>query len=107
MTAFMDGLLRWWPLPFLLIQVVMAWVMWSLERRFVSQKDYKVDKEKNELKLCELERGTYTAPSRAEIMALADQLNALGGKISNLGGRLDGINRAVDLLNQHHLRTSE
>ncbi len=31
----------------------------------------------------------------------------LNANISELSGRLGGINRAVDLLNQHHLRTSE
>ena len=31
----------------------------------------------------------------------------LNANISELSGRLKGINRAVDLLNQHHLRASE
>ncbi len=51
-----------------------------------------------------LERDVHHLPSREEISKLSDQIGSLTEKLGTLDGRLSGINRAVDLLNQHHLR---
>lgn len=46
-------------------------------------------------------------PSRQDLADLSKQIGGLTEKLGTLDGRLTGINRAVDLLNQHHLRISE
>ncbi len=107
MTEIINVLLRWWPLPFFLIQMVMAWGMWSLGQKFVSRCDYERDMDKHIARVTELEQGAYKSPTRDEVKDLSDKLGGLGEKLSRIDGRLTGINRAVDLLNQHHLRTSE
>ncbi|MDR2551438.1 MAG: hypothetical protein LBD10_14705 [Desulfobulbus sp.] len=43
-------------------------------------------------------------PSKGDFDKLSDQIGSLTEKLGTLDGRLGGINRAVDLLNQHHLR---
>jgi len=46
-------------------------------------------------------------PNRQDQAELSKQIVGLTEKLATLDGRLIGINRAVDLLNQHHLRISE
>jgi len=46
-------------------------------------------------------------PSKPEICNLTNKIDRLSEKLATVDGRLGGINRAVDLLNQHHLRGSE
>jgi hypothetical protein len=55
-------------------------------------------------RIADIERDVHHLPSRAEIGKLSDQIGSLTEKLGTLDGRLSGINRAVDLLNQHHLR---
>ena len=105
--GFLEALARLWPLLFFVTQAVMAWALWSLKKQFVSRDEYERDTEKRDQRLCELEKGSYSAPSREEIRALSEQIGTLTEKLATIDGRLTGINRAVDLLNQHHLRTRE
>ena len=63
-----------------------------------------LDCERRLLRITELERDVHHLPSREEISKLSDQIGSLTEKLGTLDGRLTGINRAVDLLNQHHLR---
>ncbi len=114
MTEFLNGLLRWWPLPFFLIQMIMAWGMWSLAQKFVSRTDCKDCKsgvedrgEKSNNRLAALESNVNALPSRDEVRELSDKIGRLSEKLGRVDGRLIGINRAVDLLNQHHLRMPE
>jgi chromosome segregation ATPase len=51
-----------------------------------------------------LESDIRHLPSRKDMADLLDKIGALTEKLGTLDGRLTGINRAVDLLNQHHLR---
>ncbi len=46
-------------------------------------------------------------PSRTELSDLAKMIGSLTEKLGTLDGRLTGINRAVDLLNEHHLKESK
>ena len=46
-------------------------------------------------------------PAREDLADLAKEIGRLTEKLATLDGRLTGINRAVDLLNQHHLRITE
>jgi len=103
MKDVVDAMMRWWPVPFLAFQGVMAWIWWSLDKRFIPSTTYEKDQKEVGNRIAELERGVYTAPTRPEISALTAQLQSLGQKLSHLDGRLTGVNRAVDLLNQHHL----
>lgn len=43
-------------------------------------------------------------PSNQDIKELSQHITTLQGKLSELNGRLTGINRAVDLLNEYHLK---
>lgn len=55
-------------------------------------------------RITDLERDVHHLPSRQELSDLSKTIGALTEKLGTLDGRLTGINRAVDLLNQHHLR---
>lgn len=57
-----------------------------------------------ENKQVELEADIRHLPSRQDLSNLSDKISSLTEKLGTLDGRLTGINRAVDLLNQHHLR---
>lgn len=58
-----------------------------------------------ESKQTELQSDIRHLPSRQEISELSNRIGSLTENLGRLDGRLSGINRAVDLLNQHHLRT--
>ena len=57
-----------------------------------------------ENKQVELESDIRHLPSRQELSDLSNKIGSLTENLGRLDGRLSGINRAVDLLNQHHLR---
>lgn len=63
--------------------------------------------EKLELDQKEMQIDIRHLPSRQDLADLSKQIGGLTEKLGTLDGRLTGINRAVDLLNQHHLRISE
>lgn len=106
----MDNLLRWLPVIILVVQVGMAWVLWSLKQSFISRrecedcrKDSAKEMKKSDDKVRDVESDMGKLPERRELQDLSVQIVSLTERIGRLDGRLSGINRAVDLLNQHHL----
>ncbi|MBM9605954.1 DUF2730 family protein [Desulfopila inferna] len=63
------------------------------------------DCDKRLQRITDLEKDVHHLPSRQELTELSGKIGTLTEKLGTLDGRLSGINRAVDLLNQHHLRT--
>ena len=57
--------------------------------------------EKNNL---ELQLKIEHVPTHQDIKELSERITTLHGTLSELNGRLGGINRAVDLLNEYHLK---
>lgn len=109
----MDLLLRWLPVVILVVQGLMAWALWSLKQQFVSHRECdgcktesREQKGKLEGKIATLGENVHSLPPRSELKDLSDKIGSLSEKLGHLDGRLSGINRAVDLLNQHHLRVN-
>ncbi len=118
----MDLLLRWLPVVILVIQMLMVWVLWSLKQQFMSRtectlqrqgcgssKELAVEKvgvqiTKAGVRINALETDVHALPSRMEFIDLTNKIERLTEKLGTVDGRLGGINRAVDLLNQHHLK---
>lgn len=46
-------------------------------------------------------------PTRKDLADLSGKIGQLTEKLANLDGKLTGIDRAVNLLNEHHLRIGE
>ena len=112
MGEVMDDLLRWLPVIILFVQVVMAWVLWSLKQSFISRrecedcrKEAEKKKEKTDTRVGAIETGVHKLPERSELQELSNKIGRLTEKLGKLDGRLTGINRAVDLLNQHHINS--
>ncbi|OGB77382.1 MAG: hypothetical protein A2496_04480 [Burkholderiales bacterium RIFOXYC12_FULL_60_6] len=109
----MDELFRWWPLIIFLSQGLLAWFVWSLKQQFISRADCKdckkdrsaADHEASD-RIEDVEDDVGKLATRDEMAALGNKIERLSEKIGNLDGRLSGINRAVDLLNQHHLKVN-
>ncbi len=55
-------------------------------------------------RITQLERDVHHLPSREELSDLSNKIGSLTEKLGTLDGRLTGINRAVDLLNEHHIK---
>jgi hypothetical protein len=109
----METFLRWLPMVILVVQGLMAWALWSLKQQFVSRTECAGCKDGNnnrvtrsENRLSELEGDVHALPARSELQTLGDKIEKLTEKLGHVDGRLTGINRAVDLLNQHHLRVN-
>jgi hypothetical protein len=109
----MDLLLRWLPVVILVIQGLMAWGLWSLKQQFVSRRECDVRLVgvnarvgQTEVKVANLGESVHTMPPRSELQELSNKIGSLNEKLGYIDGRLSGINRAVDLLNQHHLRVN-
>lgn len=68
------------------------------------KKERKKDCEAHKKRTTDLEKDVHHLPSRQELTELSGKIGSLTEKLGTLDGRLTGINRAVDLLNQHHLR---
>ena len=106
-----DDLFRWLPVDSIVVQAVMGWGLWSLKQQFVSRRECddcrketakKVDKADDRIN--DIDSDVGKLPERHELTDLSSQIVSLTEKLGKLDGRLAGINRAVDLLNQHHLR---
>ncbi|PLX49131.1 MAG: hypothetical protein C0613_08390 [Desulfobulbaceae bacterium] len=109
----MEMVLRWLPVVILVVQALMAWGMWSLKQSFVSQatcEDRRAARtkkdERAEERLTSVELAVTALPSRPELHDLGSKIARLTENLGRLDGRLSGVNRAVDLLNQHHLRVN-
>lgn len=107
----MDWLLKWWPVILFITQGLQGWFIWSLKQQFISRADCKdcrkdrdAEDEKASGKVENLKDGVAKLPTREEVLELGKTISRLTETVGNLNGRLTGINRAVDLLNQHHLR---
>lgn len=109
----MDWLLRWWPVLLFVTQGMLCWFVWSLKQQFISRADCKdckkdrdADDEKASGKVEAVKDGLAKLAGKEEVRALSETVSRLTETVGNLNGRLTGINRAVDLLNQHHLRVN-
>lgn len=109
----MDWLLKWWPVILFVTQALQGWFIWSLKQQFISRadcKDCKKDRDTEDAKASDkvenLKDGVARLPTREEVRTLGETISRLTEKLGHLDGRLSGINRAVDLLNQHHLRVN-
>jgi cbb3-type cytochrome oxidase subunit 3 len=58
-------------------------------------------------RLTKIETAIPFMPSRRDLDKLGAKIESLVEKLGTLDGRLSGINRAVDLLNQHHLKIGD
>ncbi len=114
----MDEVLRWLPVLVLVVQILMVWGLWSLKQQFMSRNECTLLRagcgksreradEKAGVRLNGLETNVHALPSRVEFVELGNKIERLSEKLGTVDGRLTGINRAVDLLNQHHLRVNE
>ncbi len=112
----MDDILRWLPVVTLLIQGVVVWIFWSMRQQFVTRtvceqnrltignKQSAADDKASD-RLNVIETGIPALPTRTEFQDLSGKIEKLTEKLGKVDGRMIGLNRAVDLLNQHHLRT--
>ncbi|HFQ80984.1 MAG TPA: DUF2730 family protein [Desulfobacterales bacterium] len=78
----------------------------AMSNRRTDERITKLETEIPERLSCHEERTTTLEADYKHLPSQKD-LADLNANISELSGRLQGINRAVDLLNQHHLRVSE
>lgn len=111
------------PLLLTVIQLLLAWFLWSMRREFTTLK--KCEEHRREIAasctlnrdrlglevkqptvktahdLEDLRRRVERLPERTEIDALAKEMRDMNKTLGSLDGRLTGIGRAVDLMNQH------
>lgn len=107
--------LRLLPVVTFFVQLLLVWVVWSLRKEFMTTKacsekrracgsDKDTADDKAFEKIDSLKDKVNMLPSRLEFIALSDKMESLLKELGELSGRLGVINRAVDLLNQHHLK---
>lgn len=100
------------------VQLLLAWFIWSMRKEFQSRTGCERNREKLGLELRlpsaktiadveALKLQVAKLPDRKEIQEFTNNVVSLNSALGELKGRLEGINRAVDLMNQHHLRESE
>ena len=106
------------PIIMLFVQAIIAWVLWSLSKKFVSSEIFSQyrDKaeprlEKMELSVASLDTQLHQLPSKEALHDLSVKLTRLGGDLGPLQARIEGqgqlmerVERPLNLLVEHQMR---
>lgn len=111
--------LQWWPVVLVMVQALLAWVLWSFGRRFITRDDFDrwrgvhdTDHEEIEQRLADgrawftrIETDLRHLPTRSDLDALKAQLAAvdrsvvrLEGSIRVVAAKLGAVQAPVDML---------
>ena len=105
------------PLIMLVVQAVIAWVLWSFSKKFVTTEIFSQYRAKTEEQLedmevtvAALENQVGSLPSKESLHELSLQLSDLGGKLNTLSANISGqgqlmerIERPLHLLMEYQL----
>ncbi|CUW41126.1 conserved protein of unknown function (Bacteriophage Mu, Gp25 5-119) [Magnetospirillum sp. XM-1] len=118
----MDAFLNWWPVLLVIVQGVLAWVLWSMRHQFVLQDEfesYKTDHDTDhgeiDAKLAagknqftRIESELKHLPNRGDIDELKAQLHQvdkglvrLTGSVNVVAAKLGAVEKPVDLMMRH------
>jgi hypothetical protein len=120
----MEDFLKWWPVGLFVFQFLLAWVLWSLVKRFVTREDFETyrvahqdEHEAIDTRMAEgkaqfarIESELRHLPTRKDIDDLKAQLASvdkgvvkLDGSIRVVAAKLGAVEKPVDILMEHHL----
>lgn len=87
---------RYLPALVLLVQVLMAWIMWSLRQSFVSKKDCEGCREKLEARVSKNEQALHGLPDNEALHDLALSVTELAGDLRTMGERISGVAKSME-----------
>jgi septal ring factor EnvC (AmiA/AmiB activator) len=106
---------RFLPLLVLIIQVLLAWGLWSLSKKFVSREECRECREearnhtehaRDRLSSVEQAVAVSSAAERVtndDLAKIYERINAVDRQVSTLSGEMKTINRSLGLIHQHLL----
>jgi uncharacterized coiled-coil protein SlyX len=87
---------RYLPLLVLLVQLVVGWIQWSLQKGFVGKKDCADCREKLEARVSKNEQALHGLPNNEALHELAISVTELAGDLRTMGERISGVDRSLE-----------